>query len=68
MQTRAFCCFDDLVDGFVRTMATPRSVAGPVNLGNPHEIPVRDLAGRIVTPGDGLARGTRHRGALGQPG
>ena len=48
MQTRAFCYVDDLVDGFVRMMATPEDVTGPVNLGNPHEIPVRELAERIV--------------------
>ena len=48
MQTRAFCYVDDLVDGFVRMMGTPRGVTGPVNLGNPHEIPVRELAERIV--------------------
>jgi UDP-glucuronate decarboxylase len=48
LQTRAFCYVDDLVDGLVRMMATPAGVTGPVNLGNPHEIPVRELAGRIV--------------------
>ncbi len=48
MQTRAFCYVDDLVDGFVRMMATDEAVTGPVNLGNPHEIPVRELAERIV--------------------
>ncbi len=47
-QTRAFCYVDDLVDGLVRMMATDDSVTGPVNLGNPHEIPVRELAERIV--------------------
>jgi UDP-glucuronate decarboxylase len=48
MQTRAFCYVDDLVDGLVRMMATSGDVTGPVNLGNPHEIPVRALAERIV--------------------
>ncbi len=48
LQTRAFCYVDDLVDGFVRMMATDAAVTGPVNLGNPHEIPVRELAERIV--------------------
>ncbi len=48
MQTRAFCYVDDLVDGFVRMMGTEDSVTGPVNLGNPHEIPVRELAERII--------------------
>jgi UDP-glucuronate decarboxylase len=47
-QTRAFCYVDDLVEGLIRMMATPDDVTGPVNLGNPQEIPVRDLAERIV--------------------
>jgi UDP-glucuronate decarboxylase len=48
MQTRAFCYRDDLVEGFLRLMATDDSVTGPVNLGNPHEIPVRELAERVL--------------------
>ena len=48
MQTRAFCYVDDLIDGLVRLMASPEDVTGPINLGNPHEIPVRELAARIV--------------------
>ena len=48
MQTRAFCYVDDLVDGFIRMMATGDEVTGPINLGNPHEIPVRELAERIL--------------------
>ena len=47
-QTRAFCFVDDLVEGFLRLMATPDAVVGPVNLGNPHEIPVSELAARII--------------------
>ncbi|CAH2600181.1 UDP-glucuronate decarboxylase [Rhodovastum atsumiense] len=47
-QTRAFCYVDDLVDGLVRMMASPEAVTGPINLGNPVEIPVRDLADHIV--------------------
>ena len=47
-QTRAFCFVDDLVQGFVRMMGTPGDVVGPVNLGNPHEVTVRELAERIV--------------------
>ena len=47
-QTRAFCFVSDLVEGFIRLMATPDDITGPVNLGNPHEIPVRELAERIV--------------------
>jgi UDP-glucuronate decarboxylase len=47
-QTRAFCFVDDMVEGFVRMMATEEDVTGPLNLGNPHEIPVVELARRIV--------------------
>ena len=47
-QTRAFCFVSDLIDGFVRMMATGPEVTGPVNIGNPHEIPVRELAERII--------------------
>jgi UDP-glucuronate decarboxylase len=47
-QTRAFCYVDDLIDGFVRLMATGDAVTGPINLGNPHEIPVSELADRVI--------------------
>ncbi len=47
-QTRAFCYVDDLVDGLIRLMNTPDDVIGPVNLGNPHELTVRELAQRII--------------------
>jgi UDP-glucuronate decarboxylase len=47
-QTRAFCYVDDLIEGFVRMMASGDDITGPINLGNPHEIPVRELAERII--------------------
>jgi UDP-glucuronate decarboxylase len=47
-QTRAFCFVDDLIEGMIRVMDTGDEVLGPVNLGNPHEIPVRELAERVV--------------------
>ncbi len=47
-QTRAFCYVDDLIEGFMRLMATPDSVTGPVNLGNPVEMTVRQLAERVI--------------------
>ena len=47
-QTRAFCYVDDLIEGLIRMMDTPDDVTGPINLGNPHEIPVRALAERII--------------------
>jgi UDP-glucuronate decarboxylase len=43
-QTRSFCYVDDLIEGFVRLMATPKDVTGPVNLGNPVEFTIRELA------------------------
>jgi UDP-glucuronate decarboxylase len=48
LQTRAFCYVDDLIEGFVRMMATGETVTGPINLGNPHEITVRELAERVI--------------------
>ena len=48
LQTRAFCYVEDLIDGVVRMMASPDDVTGPINLGNPHEIPVRELAERVI--------------------
>jgi UDP-glucuronate decarboxylase len=47
-QTRAFCYVDDLIDGLMRLMATDDGFTGPVNLGNPHEIPVSELADRVL--------------------
>ena len=47
-QTRAFCYVDDLIDGFVRFMGTPESVTGPINLGNPEEFTVKELATLVL--------------------
>jgi UDP-glucuronate decarboxylase len=47
-QTRAFCFVSDLIEGFIRLMDTSDEVTGPVNIGNPHEIAVRELAERII--------------------
>ena len=47
-QTRAFCYVSDMIEGFVRMMDSEDDVTGPVNLGNPHEIPVRELALRVL--------------------
>ena len=43
-QTRSFCFVDDLIEGFVRLMASPDDLAGPVNLGNPGEFTMIELA------------------------
>jgi UDP-glucuronate decarboxylase len=47
-QTRSFCYCDDLIDGLVRLMATADEITGPINLGNPSEITIGDLAKKIV--------------------
>jgi UDP-glucuronate decarboxylase len=47
-QTRSFCYCDDLIEGLIRLMATGEEVTGPINLGNPSEITIRELAERIL--------------------
>ena len=47
-QTRSFCYVDDLVEGLIRLMDTPDAVTGPVNLGNPNEFTIRQLAELVV--------------------
>jgi UDP-glucuronate decarboxylase len=47
-QTRAFCYVDDLIDGFVRLMDAPDTVTGPVNLGNPVEFTILQLAEKVI--------------------
>lgn len=47
-QTRSFCYVDDLVDGFVRFMDSPPDVTGPMNLGNPVEFTIQQLAELVV--------------------
>ena len=47
-QTRSFCFVDDLVDGLIRLMATAPGVTGPINLGNPGEFTIRQLAETVV--------------------
>lgn len=47
-QTRSFCFVDDLIDGFLRLMVSPPSFTGPVNLGNPGEFTVRELADQVI--------------------
>jgi UDP-glucuronate decarboxylase len=47
-QTRSFCYVDDLIEGFVRMMATPSDVTGPFNMGNPVEFTIRELAEAVL--------------------
>ena len=47
-QTRSFCFVDDLIDGFIRLMDTPDEITGPINLGNPDEFTIRELAELVL--------------------
>ena len=47
-QTRSFCYVDDMIEGFVRLMAAPDTLVGPVNLGNPGEFSIRELAQQVI--------------------
>jgi UDP-glucuronate decarboxylase len=48
-QTRSFCYRDDLIDGCLRLMESPDEVTGPINIGNPHECTILELAQLIVS-------------------
>ncbi len=47
-QTRAFCYVDDMINAFIKLMETATDVTGPINLGNPVEVTMRELAERII--------------------
>jgi UDP-glucuronate decarboxylase len=47
-QTRSFCYVDDMIDGAIRLMRTPKAVTGPINIGNPSEFTMRELAQMII--------------------
>jgi UDP-glucuronate decarboxylase len=47
-QTRSFCYVDDLIEGFVRLMECPADVIGPMNLGNPGEFTIKELAAIVL--------------------
>ncbi|MBO1075469.1 UDP-glucuronic acid decarboxylase family protein [Roseomonas marmotae] len=47
-QTRSFCYVDDLIEGFVRLMQTPDDVTGPINMGNPGEFTITELAQEVI--------------------
>ena len=61
-QTRAFCYVDDLIEGFLRLMAAPDHLTGPVNLGNPTETSVAELAELVIA-----LTGSRSPASLLQP-
>ncbi|MFZ0425283.1 MAG: UDP-glucuronic acid decarboxylase family protein [Xanthobacteraceae bacterium] len=48
LQTRSFCYVDDLIDGLVKLMATPDDVTGPINIGNPTEFTILELASQVI--------------------
>jgi UDP-glucuronate decarboxylase len=48
-QTRSFCYVDDLIDGLLRLMDGPSALTGPVNLGNPDEFTMRELANLVLS-------------------
>jgi UDP-glucuronate decarboxylase len=60
MQTRSFCYVDDLVDGLIRLMKSNDEIVGPINLGNPGEFTIRQLA-EIVIDLTGSASKIIHR-------
>ena len=47
-QTRSFCYYEDLIEGFLRLMGSPAEVVGPINLGNPNEFTIRELAEQVI--------------------
>ena len=59
-QTRSFCYVDDLVDGLVAMMHSPQEVTGPINLGNPGEFTIAELAEKVVAM-TGTSAGIEYR-------
>ncbi len=55
-QTRSFCYVDDLIEGMLRMMATSPEVTGPINIGNPNEFAIRELAELIIKITDTKSR------------
>jgi UDP-glucuronate decarboxylase len=47
-QTRSFCYVDDLIEGFIRLMASPSDTTGPINIGNPVESTIKELAETVI--------------------
>ena len=52
-QTRSFCYVDDLIEGIIRLMDSDATVTGPINLGNPHEFTIRELAQKTLARAGG---------------
>jgi len=47
-QTRSFCYVDDLIRGMMSLMEAPNDVTGPINIGNPNEFTIRQLAEKVI--------------------
>jgi UDP-glucuronate decarboxylase len=47
-QSRSFCFVDDMIDGLIRMMSAPNDFTGPVNIGNPNEFSIRELAEKVI--------------------
>jgi UDP-glucuronate decarboxylase len=47
-QSRSFCFVDDLIDGLIRMMSAPNDFTGPVNIGNPNEFSILELAEKVI--------------------
>jgi UDP-glucuronate decarboxylase len=48
-QTRSFCFVEDLIDGLIRMMDAPEDFTGPVNIGNPNEFTILELAEKVIS-------------------
>jgi UDP-glucuronate decarboxylase len=59
-QTRSFCYVDDLIEGFIRLMESDETVTGPVNLGNPNEFTMLELASKVLAITGSSSRLDRH--------
>lgn len=55
-QTRSFCYVDDLIEGFINLMAAPKNITGPINLGNPFEFTIKQLAEMVIKMVDGESK------------
>ncbi|GHS89253.1 NAD-dependent dehydratase [Campylobacterota bacterium] len=58
-QTRSFCFVDDLIEVFIRMMNSPADFMGPVNIGNPYEFTIKELAQKVLAKIGGVSELTR---------
>jgi UDP-glucuronate decarboxylase len=56
LQTRSFCYVEDLIDGLIRLMNSADNIIGPVNLGNPNEFTIRELADSVIKMTDSSSK------------